>query len=105
MPLFLDRATPRHVIKHALRALYVTGPLSLLTLVAWGVRAPEALHVRPQLVLMVYLLLLAVSVCAAMVAALAACHLSVAKAFAAGVRAGQHAGPDVSSPPALRAVE
>lgn len=76
-----------------MRLLLVTAPLALLLLVAWGARI-ELLGARPQLDLMLYMLLLLVAVGAACTAMLAACTLAVHKAFAHGYRLAQyHADP------------
>lgn len=102
MPLF-DRATPHRYVRWAMRVLYVTTPMALLLLLAWGFRVPLA-WARPQLLLMAYMLLLAVSMGAGIVAALGSCHLAISKAFSAGVHVGQQDRP---APPRtnLRSVE
>lgn len=68
-------------IKWATRVFIVSAPLTVLTLLAWGLRlTPE----RPVLVFMVYQLLLLVSASAAAVAVVARGQLAIARAFTAG---------------------
>lgn len=85
----MHHPTPRQTITWSLRFLAVTGPLSLLTLVAWGMHWLRPLEVRPQLVLMVYMLLLLASAAAGMVAIMASCHVAIGEAFSAGMRVAQ----------------
>ena len=87
---YFANATPRQMLSWSFRFFAVAMPLCLVQMVAWAV----GVHPLPAtLALMVYLLLLATAGCSVVVAALAACHLSVGRAFGAGLRAGQDQSP------------
>lgn len=101
----MSTATPRLIQRWAARAFCCSGPLALLTMGSWAAGVWEA---RPHVTMMIYMLALAVAMVAAVVAALASCHMHVASAFAAGLQVGQgrqlvHSAP--SGPPDLRVVE
>lgn len=78
--------TPRQVHRRAVRIAMVSGPSTLLVATLWGLRA--LLPNRPVLVLMVFMVLLCITAAACIVLVAASLHLAVARAFAAGLRAG-----------------
>lgn len=83
----LHKITPLTAYAWAIRTVAVAGPLSLAMLVGWGVELDIAQR-RPQLFLMLYMLLLLVAVCGFAVAVTAGCYLAVSRAFRYGYRAG-----------------
>lgn len=81
--------TPRRALTWSTRSLYVTCPLAAFTLLSWLFRWHTFMPAgRPFAALMVFQVLLLVTVGAACVALLAACHLAIHDAFSAGYRTG-----------------
>lgn len=91
------------VFRWGARTLTVSGAGALLVMLGWFLELLPA--DRPQLVLMVYMALVAGSIVGALAACAAACQMSIGRAFAAGLRAGtvDGSGPDDRGP--LRLVE
>jgi len=101
-------ATTPALVRHAAAVVFfISAPLTLVVLVAWAFEVWPPMHDRPYLVVMVYLLLLSLTLGAAVVASVAHCHITVSRSFAAGMRAAQAQvalPPDPRKPVALRVV-
>lgn len=103
-----NTATPARVRHAAALTFFISAPLSLAMLLAWGFQVWPPMHARPYLVVMVYLLLLAITMGSGVVVSVAHCHITVSRSFAAGVRAARSdaAWPlDPASPEPLRLVD
>lgn len=98
--------TPRQVGNMGLRVLAVSGTAAGTLVAGWMVGVLP--HDWPVRVMMVYMALLSASVVGAVAAVVAACQLTVGRAFAAGLRAGVDVAERQSVPaqgPGLRLVE
>lgn len=97
----MPNTAARRTSRHSVVILHAAGTLALATLIGWALEVDMLTH-RPQLTLMVYLLLLATAMGACIVWAIARTQLAIADAFAAGVRVGQRAPtPPRAIPPSI----
>lgn len=92
MPYRAVPSSPRTVTRWAVRLTALVGPLLLLMLVGWAAWGRGQFDEWRVTFLMVYLLLLAVALGAAIVAVVGVCFTAVHKAFSAGYQTGLQVG-------------
>jgi hypothetical protein len=88
----MPTVTPRHTRRWAVRVLYVTVPLTVLCLMFWLFQWPLSSNHSPPVMFVLYQLLAMISMCAGIVAVVAAGQIAVAKAFTVGYMSGVQAG-------------
>lgn len=82
----MPTTTPARIAHNATRICAAASSATLMLVAGWGLQVWTA---RPHLTLMVFGVLLAVSMVSGVAAVMARCHVSIARAFAAGAQSAQ----------------